>query len=73
MAKAKDVEKEMKEHKCKGSNSQMGGGVYGLGMIGAAVYYLQNADTFTQGVVGVLKAFFWPAFLVYKLLELLKF
>jgi len=48
------------------------GAVYGLGFIGAVVYYLQHATTFWAGVVGIGKAIFWPAFLVYKLLELLK-
>jgi len=46
-------------------------GVYGLGLIGAAVYFIQNADTFWMGALGILKALVWPAFLVYKLLELL--
>lgn len=46
--------------------------VYGLGFIGALVYYLQHATTFWGGVLGVLKAFVWPALLVYKVLDLLK-
>ena len=45
-----------------------GGGVYGLGFIGAAIYYLQTATGFWSGVLGVLKALVWPAFLVHKLL-----
>jgi hypothetical protein len=45
-----------------------GGSVYFLGFIGAAVYYLQQSTTFWTGVLGVLKAMVWPAFLVYKLL-----
>lgn len=45
-----------------------GGSVYGLGFIGAAVYYIQAATGFWGGVVGVLKAIVWPAFLVHKLL-----
>ena len=44
--------------------------VNGLGFIGAAIYYLQNATTFWLGLVGIVKALFWPAFLVYKLLGL---
>ncbi len=44
---------------------------YGLGFIGAAVYYIQQAATFGEGVVGILKAFVWPAFLVYELLKFL--
>jgi len=47
--------------------------VYGLGFIGAAIFYIQHATTFWMGVLGVLKAIVWPAFLIYKLLELLKF
>jgi hypothetical protein len=43
--------------------------VYGLGLIGALVFYIQQADGFWQGVVGVLKALVWPAFLVYELLK----
>ena len=44
------------------------GAMYCLGVIGAAVYYIQGAPTFWAGVVGVLKALVWPAFLVYNLL-----
>lgn len=44
------------------------GAVYGLGMIGAAIYYIQHAPTFWAGVIGVLKALVWPAFIVYHAL-----
>ena len=44
--------------------------VYGLGLVGALVYYIQNADSFWAGVVGVFKALIWPAMLVHKLLGL---
>jgi hypothetical protein len=40
-----------------------------LGFIGAAVYYIQAANGFWAGVLGILKAFVWPAFLVYHLLK----
>lgn len=43
-----------------------GGAVYGLGLIGAAVYFLQNATGFWNGVLGLLKALVWPAFIVYE-------
>jgi len=49
------------------------GAVYGMGFIGAAVYFIQHANTFWMGVLGILKAFVWPAFLVYKLLAFLGF
>lgn len=45
--------------------------VYGLGFIGALVYFIQHASTFGQGLLGLLKALVWPALIVYKLLELL--
>lgn len=43
--------------------------VYGLGFIGAAVYYISTATTFWTGVLGFLKAIVWPAFLVYEALK----
>lgn len=52
-----------------------GGGmsaVYCLGVLGALVYYIQAASSFGEGLVGVIKAFFWPAFLVHGLLEFLR-
>lgn len=48
-----------------------GGFAYFLGFIGAAVYYIQQANSFWDGVIGVLKAFVWPAFLIYGLLDFL--
>ncbi len=50
------------------NNKGTAGAVYGLGVIGAAVYYISNATGFWNGVLGFLKALVWPAFLVYKLL-----
>jgi hypothetical protein len=48
------------------------GSVYGMAFIGAAVYYVQHAATFWAGVLGIFKAIFWPAFLMYKVLDILK-
>jgi hypothetical protein len=48
-----------------------GGGIYGLGFIGAAVYYIQAASGFWPGVLGFLKALVWPAFLVFELFKFL--
>lgn len=45
------------------------GAVYGLGLIGAAIYFIIQASTFWMGVLGLLKAFVWPAFVVYGLLK----
>lgn len=49
-----------------------GGAVYGLGLIGAIIYYVQTASNLTDGLIGILKAIVWPAFLVYELFNLLK-
>lgn len=46
-----------------------GSAVYGLGMIGAAVYYISTATSFSAGVLGFLKALVWPAFLAYHALR----
>jgi hypothetical protein len=46
-----------------------GGGLYGLGFIGAAVYYISTATGFWPGVLGFLKAVVWPAFFVYDALK----
>jgi len=45
-----------------------GGAVYGLGVIGALVYFIQTASGFWDGVWGVIQAFLWPAFLIYEAL-----
>jgi hypothetical protein len=54
-------------------NMHQGGAsaVYGLGFIGAAIYFISHAATFWLGVLGFLKAMVWPAFLVYKAFEVL--
>jgi hypothetical protein len=46
--------------------------VYGLGLIGAWVFYIGRAATFREGVVGFFKGLFWPAFLIYELLKFLE-
>ncbi|NND77428.1 MAG: hypothetical protein HKN39_04535 [Flavobacteriales bacterium] len=45
--------------------------IYGLGFIGAVVYYISTASSFMAGIAGIFKAIVWPAFLVYELLEFL--
>ena len=50
---------------CGGNESS--GAIYGLGFIGALVYYLSTAPTFWIGVWGIFKAMVWPAFLIYEL------
>jgi hypothetical protein len=55
---------------CK-PNRGASGAVYGLGFIGAVIYYLTTATTILAGLIGIVKAIFWPAFVVYGLLKLL--
>jgi hypothetical protein len=40
--------------------------VYGLGLIGAAIYFISTATGFWMGVLGFLKAIVWPVFLVFE-------
>jgi hypothetical protein len=58
----------MKEH---ASYHGSGGAFYGLGFIGALVYYLTTATSLLAGILGFLKALVWPAFLVYGVLKFL--
>lgn len=50
----------------------VGGAVYGLGFIGALVYFISSATSFWDGVWGVLQSIVWPGFLVYGLFHFLK-
>lgn len=50
----------------KVQNNPTGGALYGMGFIGALVYYISTATGFWMGVWGVIKAIFWPAFFVYE-------
>jgi hypothetical protein len=45
--------------------------VYGIGMVGAWVYYISRASNFREGVIGFFKGLVWPAFVVYDLLRFL--
>jgi len=55
------------ERKIKEAGSS--GAVYGLGFIGAAIYFISHATSFWIGVLGFLKAIVWPVFLVYGALQ----
>ena len=49
-----------------------GGAVYGLGFIGALVYFIQSATSLWDGVYGVFQSIFWPAYLVWGVFHGLK-
>lgn len=57
------------ESKKNTAGHSTGGALYGLGMIGSLVYWLQAATSFGAVVTAVLKSIVWPAYVVYKLLE----
>lgn len=62
----------MASHNNLPNGSARGGdAVYGLGLIGALVFYVQQADGFWMGILGILKALVWPAFAVFDLLKFL--
>lgn len=61
------------EQRIRENSAAGGGAAYGLGFVGALIYFFQHADTFWQFVLGFLQAIVWPALLVYKILDFLKF
>jgi hypothetical protein len=61
----------MKQCKHSIHNACNGGAIYGLGFIGAIIYYISTATGFWNGVLGVLKAIVWPVFLVYSTMKFL--
>lgn len=48
-----------------------GGAVYGMGFIGALIFYISHATSFWMGVWGIIQAIFWPGFLIYEALKAL--
>ncbi len=71
--KKKTTKKSSKKDMCCNMNfsSCKEGGTYCVGFIGALIYYISTATGFWVGVLGVLKAIVWPAFLVFELLKFL--
>lgn len=56
----------------RGSKSHaFGGGFYGLVLIGALVFFWQQADSFSEYVLAALKSLVWPAVLMYEALQFL--
>lgn len=65
-AKNNVMKKMESKNKCNPKGS--GGCFYFLGVIGAAIYFLQNSTGFWAGVLAILKALVWPVFVVMKIL-----
>ena len=72
MVKKKITKKESKTSKMVGNcNSSSTSCLYFLGFIGAAIYNISVSVGFWSGVLGVIKALVWPAFLVFKTMQYL--
>ncbi len=58
----------------KGSSPGPGAGnaLYGLGVLGAWVYFWQNADGFWGHLLALVEGVFWPALMVYDAFSLLR-
>ena len=48
------------------SGPAAGGAIYGLGIFGAWVYFIQHADSFWEFILAFLQGLFWPAWMVYE-------
>ena len=48
-----------------------GGAIYGLGILGALVWYWQQADGFWEHVFAIVQGLVWPAFMVYEVFKTL--
>lgn len=67
-----NLKKNLMESSSRKGSNHSGSFIYGLGFVGALIYFIQAATSFWIGVIGFFKAVFWPAFLIYYLLEFLK-
>lgn len=57
-----------KSWSCNANQSQA---LYGLGLVGALVYYVQHSSGLVGFLVALVKAVLWPAFVIYDLLSFL--
>lgn len=48
-----------------------GGAIYGLGIFGALVWFLQQADGFWEYVLAIFQGLFWPAWMIYEVFQAL--
>ena len=62
-----DHQKPKEMHRGGGSDT-----VYGLGLIGAWMYYFKGATTFKERAEAFFKGLIWPVFLVHDLFVFLK-
>ncbi|MFN2234384.1 MAG: hypothetical protein ACK2U1_09155 [Anaerolineales bacterium] len=63
-----EQEDQEKEVKIQSGSSDA---VYGLGLIGAWIYYIGRATTPRERILGFFKGLVWPVFMVHDLLDFL--
>lgn len=44
--------------------------IYCTGIIGAAIYYIQNSNGIAEIIWGLVKSLFWPGVFVYEALKM---
>lgn len=71
MAKEEEMWEDKKMPQKWHHHRAKGGAFYFLGVIGAAVYFVQQVSGFWPIVLAILKALVWPAFLVYQAFQFL--
>ncbi|RPI68527.1 MAG: hypothetical protein EHM43_04605 [Ignavibacteriae bacterium] len=54
------------------SSDGMFGTSYFMAVVGVAIYYIQQAQGFWDGVLGIIKALVWPATVMYKVAQLIQ-
>lgn len=58
------MDEDKKERRMHFGHAQSGA-VYGLGLIGALIYFWSHATSFLLVLYGLFQAIFWPAYLIY--------
>jgi hypothetical protein len=48
------------------------GAIYGLGILGAWVYFWQLADGFWEHAYAIFQGIFWPAYMVFQAFQALR-
>ena len=48
-----------------------GGAIYALGILGAWVWFWQQANTFWEHCLSIFQGLFWPAWMVYDVFKVL--
>lgn len=70
--KFENIDCSDKKRKSKICGASSGGGFWFMGFAGALVYFWQYVDSLGTGIFAVIKAVFWPGFLVLHLFKFLK-